>query len=514
MEELETGQSPKVEARAQRIVSNTFFVFVRLVLVMGVMLYTSRVVFAELGVVDFGLFTLLWGLVSSFIFFSSSLSNATQRFLAYEYGRGDWEAMRRIFATSLGINLMLALIATAVGEALGLYLIYYHLDIPAERLGAVVCIFHTMMASLIIQLVGFAYESVLIAREELRVYAWIGIAEALLKLLIIYLLSVATGDKLVLYTVLFVLALLAVRLPLALLCTRRYSECRIEWHVDMALLRRMLAFIGWDSLSSAVGVFCNQAGDVFLNIFFGPVMSAARGISAQVNSAVGSFSAGLLTAVRSQITASYATGDMLYLERLVYRSARYSAYVLWLISLPFILRMQAVLELWLGEVPEHAASLTVWMLLSRIPDVMYPPLWYTVQATGRIRRYVIVGSLISLASLPVIYIGLMMGQPGVYVLQVVTGMRLAYLLGSFWVLRREMPLSWWSFGRRVLLPVALVCGLSAGMMYLVEPYMSANLWGLIGVFASSAVSVLLCIAIVGSEPHERQYLLSYLKSSK
>lgn len=486
------------------MVRNALWLFVRLGLTMGIMLYASRVILRELGEVDFGLFSLVWGLASSFIFFVNAFSSATQRYLAYALGRGDLQLMQRVFSLSLGINLVAGLLAMLLGEAIGLYLIYHHLDIPPDRLDATLWVFHISVLSLIVQLLSRVYDSVLIAREALGIYGWLGILESGAKLGIIYLLSTLPYDKLQVYSLLFVLAFVVSRFLPIILYTRRYPECRYRPTFDRELLSELIRLMGWNGVSTAVWSVCNQGSDLMLNIFFGPVVNAARGISAQISSAVSGFGANFFTAIQSQITQSYAVGDLRYFRQLVYSSSRYGFYLLWLISLPLILRMDYILGLWLGQVPPTTPALSTWVLIGLTIDVLHLPLWHGAQATGRIRTFILTGSAISLLALPISYWGLSGGAEAVFALQTLAVVRLGFVFGCFWSLRREVGLPWGDYLRSVMRPVVLVATLSGGLAWLSNSVIAESFWGLIISTALTLTIGISCIALLGLSRHEHQ----------
>ncbi len=490
----------------RRLAHNTLFVFVRLVCVLGITLYTSRVVFGALGAVDFGLFVLMWGLVSSFAFFSAAMGSTLQRYLAFELGLGRQREAGQVFGIGLSMHLGLGLLAVVVGEVIGLYLLYHRLEVPSQRLGATLLAMQVMMLGLVLQLVGQAYESVLIAREHLKVYAWVGILEAVLKLCVAYLVVALPGDRLVSYACLFVLSIALARLVPALVCRRLYPESRVGLRWQRTLGLRMLGFGGWSSLSSAVWHICQQGTDLMLNVFFGPIMNAARGITAQVSSAVGNVSLGFFTTIRTQIVGRYASGDRAGFVRLIYSYSRYGCYVLWLLILPLGLRMDYILDLWLGTVPEHTSTLALWALLYTLVNALDTPLSLGIQATGHLRWHVLGGSLVSLVGLPVAYIGLGHGAEAAFALEMLVYTRLAYTAVSFVALDRLVELSWADYSRQTLVPIALVCGLSGATMLALDTTIPSTLVGLgIVVGLCSLVSGLL-IWWLGLEAGERATL--------
>lgn len=492
----------------KRIASNTFFLFVRLLFVMAVTLYVSRALLEVLGVVDFGIFSLISVVATSFIFFSSSLSNATQRFLSYELGRADARATAEVFGISLSIYAALSLLALLVGEGVGLYLMHCELDIPGERFEAALWVFHATVFSVVIQLFGTLYESVLIARENMRLYAWVGMLEALLKLGAILALFLVPADKLKAYALLYGAAISAVRIIPIVVCTRRYAECRprLLWRGDK--VRQMLGFMGWNGLGTAIYVLVNNGADVLLNVFFGPVLNAAKGIASQINGAVGNFSINFFSAVRPQIVKNYAAGQSEYLVRLIYAVSRYGVYMMWVVTLPIIARMDYVLGLWLGagRIPAHTADISVWVLLCSLVNVINLPLWYALQATGHIRHFTLLGGAISLTALPIAYAGLYAGQGAVYPFVVLAVVRAFHSAAAWYSLRRYMDLRLRHYWTAVLRPVALVILTSGAILLPLNTLIAADFLGLILYSALSLALTLAVVWLLGLEGSERAFV--------
>ena len=302
--------------RGQRLAKNTIFLYIRMLLVMGVTLYTSRVILAVLGVVDFGIFNVIAGMTLMFAFFQSSLSNVTQRFLNFEYGKGNITESRRIFNISALVYFYLSVATVVVAEIVGIWLIYSKLNIPPERLFAAMWTFQTVVVSLFFTLNGIVFTSVIIARENMRLYAFVGLFEACGRLLIAYLIGWAGVDKLILYSTLYALLSISLQVFYAFYCRRHYAECKYQYIWDKKLFMDMLKFAGWNGFGTAVYAINFQGINILLNIFFGPAINAAKAVASQVESAVNNFTTNFYTAVRPQIIKSYAAKDYGYFIKL------------------------------------------------------------------------------------------------------------------------------------------------------------------------------------------------------
>lgn len=449
----------------KRIAKNTVFLYFRMLLIMAVTLYTSRVILQVLGVVDFGLYNVVGGVATSFVFFSSSLSNATQRFLNFELGTGNLNKVKNIFNLSLLIYVVIAIIVVIVAECVGGWLMSEKLVIPQERYEAAYFVFHVTIISLAITLIGVVFDSVLIARENMKVYAYIGVFESIAKLGIVFVLDFADYDKLKLYGVLHLAVVLLAKVAPMLICLRKYPECRVQLYWDKRLFVSMFKFVGWNGLGTAVWAVNEQGMVILLNIFFGPIVNAARAIATQVNAAVNNFSNNFMVAVRPQIVKSYAAQDYSYFIKLIFNSSKYSYFLMWVLCLPIILRCDYILGLWLGNVPENATIFVQWILIFSLVNILTTPIWSAMLAIGKLKKYILVGSAVFLLAFPISYVFLMFGYHPVVTFQVLTIVRLAYLLVSLLILRSYVQFSMLQYVKQVIIPIVVVSMLSGVVMY-------------------------------------------------
>lgn len=498
----------------KRIAKNTIFLYMRMLLIMVVSLYTSRVILQTLGVEDFGIYNVVGGLATSFVFFSSSLSNATQRFLNVELGKNNIQGVSRIFSLSILIYALIVIAVVIVAECVGIWLLNHKLVIPYERLNAACWVFHTTIIGLAVTLVGSVFDSVLIARENMKVYAYISIIEIFLKLFIVYALTWGDFDKLKLYALLFLLAHLFVKSISVIYCIRKYPECKLQFMWDISLFRDMFRFVGWNGLGTAVWMINEQGINILMNLFFGPIVNAARGVSAQVSGAVNNFSNNFFTAVRPQIVKSYAGGDYDYFTKLINLSSKYSFFLIWLLCLPIIMRSEAILQLWLGNVPKYASEFVQWILLFNCVNVLTNPFWSGVQAIGRLKKYIIVGSLVFLSAFPVSYVFLKLGYSPVIVFQILTFVRLAYLFVTINIFHQLVDFSIANYFIQVIYPIGKVFLLSGILSGLISPYINDDLWGILLMSSICLTLTIFSICIVGISKEERNLLMSKIHRFK
>lgn len=478
-----------------------------MLLIMAVSLYTSRVVLQVLGVENYGIYNVVGGLASSFAFFSSSLSNSTQRFLNVELGKNNIQGASRIFSLSLLVYLVIIVVVVIVAECLGIWLLNNKLVIPVERLDAANWVFQTTIFGLAITLIGSVFDSVLIARENMKIYAYISIFEVIIKLLIVYTLCWLDFDKLKLYAVLFLLAHLCVKMISVLYCFYKYPECKIQLLWDSRMFGNMFRFIGWNGIGTAVWMINEQGINILMNMFFGPVVNAARGVSAQISASVNNFTNNFFTAVRPQIIKSYAAKEYAYFTKLINLSSKYSFFLIWMLSLPVIMRSEGILTLWLHKVPEFAPEFVQWILLFNCINVLTNPFWSGVQAVGKMNKYIIVGSLIFLSAFPISYIFLKLGWSPVIVFQVLTVVRIIYLFATIGIFRQLIEFSMIEYLRYTIFPIVKVFILSSIFSMLLSQYLSSGLCGIILMSVACMIITILCIGVVGMSNGERKTVI-------
>lgn len=392
----------------KRIAKNTAMLYIRMLLIMAVTLYTSRVVLEVLGVEDFGIYNIVGGVVVLFSFINNAMATATQRFLNFELGRNDIKEVGRVFSMSMTAHISIALLVLLLAETIGLWFLLTQMNIPDGRMNAAVWCYQFSILTTCVQIIRVPYNACIIAYERMSFYAYISILEVILKLLIVFLLSIGGFDKLILYSILMFLVTVAVCYAYKIVCNRNFNISRYSFFWDKTLYKKLMSFSGWSLFGSAANVGAQQGLNILLNIFCGVTVNAAIGIANQVSSAVYSFVSNFQTAFNPQIVKSYAAGEKDYFVELVFKGSKYSYFLLFIIALPVYVCCRECLEIWLVNVPEHAVSFCKLMILFLLLDAIQGPLWMSVQATGKIRNYQLLMSLMILMNLPFSYLFLKM----------------------------------------------------------------------------------------------------------
>ena len=405
----------------KRIAKNTLLLYFRMLFMMAVSLYTSRVVLNVLGVEDFGIYNVVGGVVAMFTMLSGSLSAAITRFITYELGAGNQDNLRKIFSSAVTIQIGLAILIILLAEAVGVWFLNLKMNIPVARLNAANWVFQFSLLTFAINLISVPYNASIIAHERMSAFAYISILEAVGKLSIAFLIVVSPIDRLIFYALLMCVIALVVRVAYGAYCKKHFEECTYRFIFDKDLLKRMFGFAGWNFIGATSSILRDQGGNVVINLFCGPAVNAARGIAFQVNAAVHGFVSNFMTALNPQITKSYAAGEREYMMTLIFQGARLSFYMLLLLSLPVLTNTHYILGLWLKIVPDHTVLFVQLVLVFAMSESISTPLITAMLATGKIRNYQLIVGGLQLMNLPVSYILLRVGMfPEVVIVVAIT----------------------------------------------------------------------------------------------
>ena len=454
----------------KRIAKNTLMLYFRMLFLMVVSLYTSRVVLNALGVEDFGIYNVVGGVVAMFSMLSGSLSAAITRFITYELGTGNRENLKKIFSSAVTIQIGLAIVIILLAEAAGIWFLNVKMNIPETRMTAANWVFQFSILTFAINLISVPYNASIIAHERMSAFAYISILEALGKLAIAYLITVSPIDRLIFYALLMCAVAILIRLVFGYYCKKHFEECTYHFLWDKDLLQRMFSFAGWNFIGASAGVLRTQGINILLNIYFDPTVNAARGIAVQVNNAVSSFSTNFLMAVNPQIIKSYSRQDIERAYMLAMCGARFSFLLLSVISLPIICETEYILKLWLKIVPDYSVVFVRLTLILTVVEVISMPLVTLQQATGKIRNYQIVVGTLHMVNFPVSFIFLQFGFKPETVYFVAISLAFISLYARLYMLKQIVDISIIRFNKDVVFRSIIVVLLMALSLSLVEKY--------------------------------------------
>lgn len=403
--------SDQVIDNNKRIAKNTLFLYFRMLFLMGISLYTSRVILNTLGVVDYGIYNVVGGIVAMFGFINGSMSSATQGYITFALGKGDKKRLQTIFSTTLQIHTLIAGIIVLLGETIGLWFLYNKMQIPVDRMDAAFWVLQSSIISAVIMIVSVPYNADIVAHEKMSAFAYISILEAVLKLAIVFILVVFAFDKLILFAILILAIQILIRFCYSIYCNKHFEETKYKHVWDKSLFMEMSGFAGWSLFGNLSAVLFGQGLNILLNVFFGPVVNAARGVAVQVQGAIQQFVGNFQMALNPQIMKTYAKGELSEMHKLMFRSSRFSFYLLFFLSLPVLFETKFILTVWLKTVPENTVVFLRIMICTSLIYAIANPLIIANQATGKVKVYQAVCGTILLMILPVSYVCLRLGCP-------------------------------------------------------------------------------------------------------
>ena len=437
----------------KRIAKNTLVLYVRMLFTMGISLFTSRVILQTLGVEDYGISSVVGGVISMFTFINAAMVSSTQRYLNFELVRGDANQLRSVFSTSLQIHALIALAIIVLSETVGLWFLNEKLVIPEARMTAAMWVYQCSILSCAVSIMSTPYNAVIVAHEKMSAFAYISILDVSLKLLVVYLLVVLPFDKLIILAILNLLVQLFIRYIYTLYCHRHFPESYFQFRFNKTLFKEMFGFAGWSFWGNLAAILYTQGLNMMLNIFFGPIVNAARGIAVQVQSAVQQFVGGFQTALNPQITKNYASNNLPQMHSLMFRSARFSFLLLFFLSLPVLMETNFILTLWLKTVPDDAVIFTQIMICISLIYTTANPCIIANQATGKVKIYQMVVGGILLLILPISYVVLKLGAPAYSVFIVHFCIESLAQFSRMYMLRKLIHLLLWQYMKNIYIPI-------------------------------------------------------------
>lgn len=497
----------------RRIAKNTLLLYFRMLLLLLISLYTSRIILNTLGINDYGIYNVVGGIVTMFSILSTSLSSAISRFITFELGNGNNERLKVIFSSSVTVQIIISLIIVILAETIGLWFLNTHLIIPEDRIAAARWCFHFSIITFVINLISIPYNAAIIAHEKMSAFAYISIIEAIGKLLIAASLSLCTSiDKLILYGVLLSILACFIRVIYGYYCTQHFEETKYNFIIDKNLLKQMLSFAGWNFIGSSASIIRDQGGNIILNMFFGPSVNAARGIAIKVNSVVTGFVQNFMIALNPQITKSYASGENKYMMELIFKGARFSYYLLFILSLPILLNTNYILVLWLKLVPDHTVSFIQLIIILALHETLATPLITAMLATGNIKKYQIIAGGVNLLNIPIAYIFLLNGFPPETTIIISIIFSIIIQILRLILLKEMINFPIMSYIKKVYVNVIIITIIAAIFPTIINFLLEEGLFRIIIVSTISTVSSFLVILFLGCSSSERKTISNKLLS--
>lgn len=493
-----------------RIAKNTLLLYFRMLLIMGGNLYTSRVVLEALGVSDFGLYSVIGGFVAMFSVVSGSLTASISRYITFELGKGDEKSVQKVFSTSVFIQFIISMIIVLLAETVGLWFLNTRMTIPTDRMIAANIVFQMSIITFVINLVSVPYNALIVAHERMSAFAYIGVFQAFVTLTIAKVIAYSNIDRLVLYGVLLTLLAIIIRLMYGAYCKRNFLDSKLIWCVDIKQIKEIFSFAGWNFIGSTSGILRDQGVNILLNVFYGPIVNAARGIAVQVSGAIASFSSNFMMALNPQITKNYAAGDTERMQLLVFRGARFSFYLLLLLALPVLVETQTILSVWLTQVPEYTVIFVRLVLIQVLVDSLSNTLITVMLATGNIKKYQLVVGGCTLLNFPIAYVLLKVGFPPQSTLIIAIFLCVVSLYLRLKILNDMLSFPIYKYICEVVGKVIFVVIVALPLPLLISILMEPSFVRLLISIIVTIISTSIVVVFLGCSKQERDYFKSKL----
>lgn len=501
------------DVKNKRIAKNTLFLYIRMFFVLIVALYTSRVTLNVLGVEDFGTYNVVCGFVSMFVFLNTAMSNAIQRFYSFEIGKNNGKFLNLVYTSAIITQILIALIMLLLAETVGLWYLQKHMVIPDGREEAAYYIYQCSIISFFTIILQVPFNSAIIALEKMSYYAIVSIIDVLIKLVCVIILQYINSDKLIFYasfnTAITIITFLLYYCYVKLLL----RDFALINKLDLKYIKNILSFSGWNVCGSFAYMVQNQGLNLLLNSFFGTVINAARGISFQVMSAIQGFSGNIFMAIRPQVIQSYAAKDYKRTTSLMFSTSKITFYMFYLFSLPMCLEIDMILRIWLGSiVPDNTSIFTILVLINMLLSNFNTPLSQVVHATGRMRNYQLITSLIVCSVLPISWFLLKLGFDSTIVFITTIVITIINQVVCLFLVKRIFVYSISQYVSKVIYPCILVFVVSAFLPCCVRVFFNDTIIRLVIVCITSFISVCGCVYLFGMNNSERLFVIESISS--
>lgn len=498
-------------ASNKRIAKNTLFLYVRMGLSILVNLYTVRVIWQVLGIDNYGIYNLVGGIVLMFQFLNSAMVASSQRFISFELGKGNINNLRKVFSISVTVHYLLAGVILLLAETVGLWFLNAKLNIPADRMIAANWVYQCSILAFLVTVISVPYNACIVAHEHMKAYGYFGILEVLLKLGIVFLLMAIPFDKLITYAILVLVVQVSIRIIYQVYCRRHFPECHYNYTRDPHLMRDMFSFAGWSFLGNMGFSVRDQGLNIILNMFFNVAMNAARGIALQISNVISGFAFNFQMALNPQITKRYAAGEIESMINLVFRGCKFSLYLLSIIAIPLWIACEDILKLWLDTVTPQTIVFLRLALIMALIDSMVSPITTAIQATGQIKVFQILISIIMIASIPIAWIFMKISPNPYVVMYVAIGCSMTAIITRLYVLKTLIKIKINAFIKQTLLPCTKVLLVNILVSYGLYLYTySCSMFLPIALLAIFVIS-LFTIFTIGLSKSEKIYFLNFVK---
>ncbi|MDO6470710.1 oligosaccharide flippase family protein [Maribacter sp. 1_MG-2023] len=488
------------------IAKNTGLLYIRMLIIMGVSLFTARIVLEELGETNYGIYNVIGGVVVLFTFINYAMGSATNRFMSFYLVDEKKSKLNIVFSTSVLIHICIAILILVFAETIGLWFLNNKMTIPSDRIIAANWVFHLSVASTMIMVLSVPYNALIIAHEKMNIYAYVSIVETALKLFLVLLLVKFSGDKLITYASFMLLVNLVTRVVYQIYCRKSFTDVKFSFKVEKELVKEMSVYAFWSLSGSISNLLTVEGINILLNIFFNPAVNAARGIAVQIQMALQKFTSGFQQALNPQLHKSYASGDLKYMHELLLSACKYSFYLLLFLSLPVLLKTEYILAIWLKEVPDHTVQFVQLMIFIGILTAVGNPISAAAGSQGKIRNFQLIVGGINITIVPIAYLILKLYSVPEYVFIVQIIISIIAETARLLIIKNMINLSLTSYFNEVVVTSLKVIAISIILPIILVLNLTEDFLSFIIVGLSCVISVSLAIYFVGLNKVEKEFV--------
>lgn len=500
---------PRVDNKL--VAKNTILLYIRMFLMMAISLYTSRLVLRILGVEDYGIYNVVGGIVTIFTFISGAMIAATQRFLNYYIGKDDSDKLKKVFNASIVIHFFIALIVAFFCETIGLWFLINKMTIPLERMDAAFWTFQFSIVATCFVIMSYPFNAAIIAHEKMGAFAYVSIFEAILKVLMVFVLGIINFDRLIVYAIFYMILKISITLIYRIYCLRYFTETKFcICGIPKSMYKEILSFSGWNFLGNIANVCLMQGTNILLNLFFGPSVNAAKGISLQVQNTVNQFCTNFQLAQNPQIVKMYAANELSEMHKLVFRSSRFSFYLVLLFSVPIIMKSKGILCLWLGDFPDQTAVFVQYTMLFILVQSLANPLLTSSLATGNVKRLMSVVATLFCCIIPLGYWALYLGYPPIVIFQIQLLLYIVAHILRIIIVSRQINFSLKNYWVNVLLPIMIVGLVSFLMGYILSCLFDNSFIEILIYSIASIILTIIGVFVMGVSKSEREKIINFI----
>lgn len=497
----------------KRIAKNTIMLYIRMLVMTLISLYTVRVTLQVLGSEDYGIYNVVCGVIGFLGFITMTLNTSAQRYLAFDLGREDVKGYSKTFSMIFYIFLVASIVVIIFAEALGPWLINNYLVIPVERMDAARWIYQISIASFIVRFLVIPYSSSIIANEEMNIFAYISIFESVIKLCIVFLLKISPIDKLVSYTLLLLLMDVVITFSYIVICLKRIPGCIIVKYWNRSKFADMGSFMGWSTFGSLSAVFATQGMSIIINMFFTPAVITSKAVADKVNSFSYSFVANFITATSPQMTKYYSVGDIPNLVALFYRSTKICFFLMLIISVPIIIVTPELLSLWLSDnMLDDMIIFTRLTLVGTLFSALETPISRALHAAGKVRYYQIVNCVVSFITLPIVYCCFKSGMPAYWSYIISISFLAVSIIYRLVILHKYINYSYLRYLRNVILHLILVVTVCTLFSFVLNRIILPDVVKILVVGLLSILATCAAVYYLGLNKKERAYVIGLIQS--